>query len=183
MVSIALFPMNDIPKNICYIDFETNPQTQRITEFAYANFDFQGQLIDYKELFFSTEDGFRNSWKLIDQCLSRQIIAAHNIGFDRKCLVNTFPFFQAYAYLDTLAICRKAFGKNITDYSLTSLIKLFNLSEQVEQAQLSELYSAHHALYDSYACGILLSYLMKTYQPIKQDIFYKISIQTNTFEH
>ena len=173
-------PMNNIPEKIYYIDFETNPQNQCVTEFAYACFNTQGKLIDYKEIFYNTKDGFRNSWETIDKNLSQQIIAAHNIGFDRKCLLNTFPLFQAYAYLDTLAICRKAFGKNITDYSLTSLIKLFNLNEPVEQAQLSKHYSAHHALYDSYACGILLNYLMKTYQPIKQNVYNQISIQNHT---
>jgi DNA polymerase III epsilon subunit-like protein len=159
---------------IC-IDFESTGAVngQEPLEFAWAKLSSSGEFLDHKEIGFRDVKGgrklnfnesyphLRDAWPLIEKNLQHQILVGHNISYDHALLVKTFPAFKAAGLIDTLTIYRQLYDKQIDDYSLSSLMSIFQLGNKIDEYHCNDHFEPHRALYDAYACGILLQRLLQ----------------------
>ena len=164
---------------ICCIDFETtgNLRDNLPVEFAFARFYPDGRLVDHWETEIAVKradtkassrfeevmqvKSLRECWTTIDEKLSGQIICGHNVGVDKQLLLKEFPFFKAHSYIDTLSLYRQLYDKQIDDYSLESLLHIFNLYDPIMAHPLNGHFYPHRALFDAVGSAHLL---MRLYQ-------------------
>lgn len=156
------------------IDFESTGSAngQEPLEFAWVGLTMDGEFLKPHEIGFENVKGgrdlnfettyphLRDAWPLIENKLQNQVLVGHNINYDHSLLVKTFPGFKAAGLIDTLTLYRQLYDKQIDDYSLTSLMSIFQLGHKIDEYVCNDHFEPHRALYDSYACGLLLQRLL-----------------------
>lgn len=83
-------------------------------------------------------------------------IVAHNIGTERTMLTKSAPLHQFGPWVDTLALIRRV-CPGLHSKALNDVVTALNL-----QSRLNELCprAPHDALYDAFACAVLLEWLL-----------------------
>jgi DNA polymerase III epsilon subunit-like protein len=84
-------------------------------------------------------------------------LAAHNIGTERTLLTKQAPLHKLGPWIDTLALVRGAFP-HLPSKALDDIIATLKLSERV--ATFCPGRAPHDALYDAFACAVLLEWLL-----------------------
>ena len=158
------------------IDFESTGAVngQQPLEFAWVEIDLKGEIGAYREIGFDKVKGgrdlqgiketvphLRNAWPIIRDLLQGQVLVGHNVNYDLSLLTATFPGFRNGGLIDTLTLYRQLYGMQIADYSLSSLLKVFNLEGKLLNKKLNTHFEAHRALYDAYGCAMLLQRLLQ----------------------
>jgi DNA polymerase III epsilon subunit-like protein len=157
------------------IDFESNGAAngQEPLEFAWVQISLTGDILDSHEIGFTEVKGgrkldfkqtvphLRDTWPTIKKNLQGAILCGHNVNYDHSLLIKTFPLLQTNGLVDTLTIYRQLYGVQIIDYSLSNLINVFQLGQELESFKCNEHFEPHRALYDAFACALLLQRLLK----------------------
>jgi DNA polymerase III epsilon subunit-like protein len=158
------------------IDFESTGAVngQEPLEFAWVQVDLSGKVKDFYEVGFSAVSGgrdlsdikervphLRDCWPLLRKEIFNKVLVGHNVNYDYSLIIKTFPAFKNGGLIDTLTIYRQLYGKQLIDYSLTALLKTFQLEDKLESMQLNEHFEPHRALYDAYGCALLLQRLLE----------------------
>lgn len=92
----------------------------------------------------------------LEQRLSDKVLIAHNCATEKKILRQIAPLHCFGPWLDTL-VCAKRAWPNLSSYKLESLIEILGLHQRL-QTLLPER-SAHDALYDAMAAGLIVERL------------------------
>ena len=175
------------------IDFESTGSAngQEPLEFAWVGLTMDGEFLKPHEIGFENVKGgrdlnfettyphLRDAWPLIEKNLQNQVLVGHNINYDHSLLVKTFPGFKAAGLIDTLTLYRQLYDKQIDDYSLTSLMSVFQLGHKIDEYVCNDHFEPHRAMYDSYSCGLLLQRLLLDEQT--RSIFTKQESQGELF--
>ncbi|MCM8535932.1 MAG: 3'-5' exonuclease [Lentisphaeraceae bacterium] len=157
------------------IDFESTGAAngQEPLEFAWVSLSIDGKFENHREIGFEDVKGgrelsfnetyphLRDAWPLIEKNLHNQVLVGHNVSYDHALLVKTFPAFKSAGLIDTLTLYRQLYDKQIDDYSLSSLMSIFQLGDKIDQLVCNDHFEPHRAMYDSYACGLLLQRLLQ----------------------
>ena len=158
------------------IDFESTGAAngQQPKEIAWVEIDLEGEIGNWKEIGFTGVKGgrdlggieetvpeLRDAWPQIKDSLHGKVLAGHNINYDHSLLLKSFPAFQNSGLIDTLTIYRQLYGEQIADYSLDSLLGIFQISGQLEKLKLNDHFEPHRALFDAYGCALLLQRLLQ----------------------
>ena len=92
----------------------------------------------------------------LEQRLLGKVLIAHNCATEKKMLRQIAPMHRFGPWLDTL-VCAKRAWPNLSSYKLESLIEILGLHQRL-QTLLPER-SAHDALYDAMAAGLIVERL------------------------
>ncbi|MDR2849354.1 MAG: 3'-5' exonuclease [Verrucomicrobiota bacterium] len=84
-------------------------------------------------------------------------LAAHNIGTERGVLSRLAPLHRFGPWIDTLALIRRA-RPGLASHALDEVTAALGLEARVRA--LCPGRDAHDALYDAFACAVLLEYLL-----------------------
>ncbi len=107
----------------------------------------------------SQSPNFISLWPKLRSFLSGNVVVAHGKGTEQRFL-RTFPAHGFGPWIDTLLLYRAAFP-DLSDFSLGSLCKHFNLEEKVRQ--LCPERTWHDALFDAIASLCLLEQLVSQF--------------------
>jgi len=96
-------------------------------------------------------------WKQLEGRVTGHPLAAHNVATEKKFLRQMAPMHRFGPWIDTLALSRRAWPK-APSHKLEDLIAGLKLETRVRE--LCPHGEAHDALYDAFACAVLLEYLL-----------------------
>ena len=96
-------------------------------------------------------------WPELEARLCGRALAAHNIGTERTILARLAPLHQLGPWIDTLALTRHAWPR-LASKALSDVIDALGLAARV--MELCPGREPHDALYDAFACAVLLEYLL-----------------------
>lgn len=157
------------------IDFESTGAVngQEPLELAWIEVSTSGELGNYKEMGFSGVSGgrdlsdikesvphLRDAWPLLKDKLFDKVIVGHNVNYDYSLILKTFPAFKNSGLIDTLTIYRQLYGHQVIDYSLSALLRTFQLADKLAEMKLNQHFEPHRALYDACGCALLLQRLL-----------------------
>jgi DNA polymerase III epsilon subunit-like protein len=97
-------------------------------------------------------------WPTLKHWLPGRILAAHNIGTEKKFIEGAFPLHALGPWVDTLKLARIAFPE-CRSHKLEDLTEELGLRSKVDS--LCPGLEAHDAFYDAVACAALLEYLLQ----------------------
>ncbi|MFA7172628.1 MAG: 3'-5' exonuclease [Kiritimatiellia bacterium] len=96
-------------------------------------------------------------WPEILCWLGGRALAAHNIGTERNVLTNIAPLHRLGPWIDTLTLTRRSYP-GFQSKALERVIEELRLKARVEE--LCPGRDAHDALYDAFACAVLLEHYL-----------------------
>jgi DNA polymerase-3 subunit epsilon len=96
-------------------------------------------------------------WKKLEGWVGGCPLAAHNVAVEKKFLRQMAPLHRFGPWIDTLALARQAWPK-APGRKLEDLIAGLRLEPRVRE--LCPRGEAHDALYDAFACAVLLEHLL-----------------------
>lgn len=96
-------------------------------------------------------------WPQLAPLLLGHPLVAHNIGTERTILTQLAPLHRLGPWVDTLQLVRHAYPA-LPSKSLEEVLAALNLTPRV--AELCSERAAHDALYDAFACAVLLEHLL-----------------------
>ncbi|HNX52496.1 MAG TPA: 3'-5' exonuclease [Pontiellaceae bacterium] len=96
-------------------------------------------------------------WKKLEGRVAGRPLAAHNVATEKKFLRQMAPMHHFGPWVDTLALARQAWPK-APSHKLEDLISGLKLEARVRE--LCPHGEAHDALYDAFACAVLLEHLL-----------------------
>jgi len=96
-------------------------------------------------------------WPEISSWLSGRPLVAHNIGTERTVLSTIAPLHRLGPWVDTLKLTRHAYP-DFQSKALDCVIDELQLKQRVEC--LCPAREAHDALYDAFACAVLLEHYL-----------------------
>lgn len=96
-------------------------------------------------------------WKQLEGRVTGHLLAAHNVATEKKFLRQMAPMHRFGPWIDTLALSRQAWPK-APSHKLEDLIAGLKLETRVRE--LCPRGEAHDALYDAFACAVLLEHLL-----------------------
>ncbi|MEM9400000.1 MAG: 3'-5' exonuclease [Verrucomicrobiota bacterium] len=97
-------------------------------------------------------------WPKLSSYFKSHALVAHNVSTEKHILLQQFPMLKVSAWIDTLNLLRIAMPK-LQSYALQDLIQRLDLTNKLQE--LCPNREAHDALYDSYACSLLLLHLLQ----------------------
>jgi DNA polymerase III epsilon subunit-like protein len=102
-------------------------------------------------------DPVSNVWKKLEPLVSGRPLAAHNVAVEKKFLRKMAPMHPFGPWIDTLSLVRQAWPK-APSHRLEDLIG--GLQLEIRVRALCPDRDAHDALYDAFACAVLLEHLL-----------------------
>jgi DNA polymerase-3 subunit epsilon len=96
-------------------------------------------------------------WPELSEMVCGRPLAAHNIGTERSVLSQMAPLHDFGPWVDTLALSRKYYPA-LESKALDDVILRLGLIRRV--AELCPGRAAHDALYDAFACAVLLEHFL-----------------------
>lgn len=96
-------------------------------------------------------------WPLWASWLMGVPLVAHNAGTERTLLRRLAPLHRLGPWIDTLALARRAYP-SLASKALEDVVAALGLSARV--ASLCPGRGAHDALYDAFACAVLLEHFL-----------------------
>lgn len=96
-------------------------------------------------------------WKNIEALVTRRPLAAHNAAVEKKFLRQMAPMHRFGPWVDTLALARQAWP-TAPCHKLEDLIAGLDLTDRLRE--LCPGRDAHDALYDAFACAVLLEHIL-----------------------
>ncbi len=96
-------------------------------------------------------------WPVWEAWLCGAPLVAHNVGTERTLLTRLAPFHRLGPWIDTLAWVRRAYPM-LTSKALDDAVAALGLAPRVQS--LCPGREAHDALYDAFACAVLLEHLL-----------------------
>ncbi|MDA3924309.1 MAG: 3'-5' exonuclease [Kiritimatiellae bacterium] len=96
-------------------------------------------------------------WPEISEWLSSRALVAHNIGTERTVLSKMAPLHRLGPWVDTLTLTRKSYP-GFASKALENVIAELHLEPHLHD--LCPDRDAHDALYDAFACAILLEHYL-----------------------
>ena len=107
-------------------------------------------------------------WPELSGWLLGRALVAHNVGTERTVFAKAAPLHRLGPWVDTLRLTRMAYP-SIENHRLGTVVATLGLEQRVDE--LAPGLSAHDALYDALASGILLEHLLAlpTWQHVTLD--------------
>ena len=96
-------------------------------------------------------------WPEISRWLGGRALVAHNIGTERTVLSKIAPLHRFGPWVDTLILTRNAYP-GLQSKALESVIGELQLDQRVKELCPDRV--AHDALYDAFACAVLLEHYL-----------------------
>ncbi len=96
-------------------------------------------------------------WPEISERLCNRPLVAHNIGTERSVLAKMAPLHRFGPWIDTLTLTRRYYPA-LESKALDEVIPCLGLDSKL--ALLCPGREAHDALYDAFACAVLLEYFL-----------------------
>ena len=96
-------------------------------------------------------------WDELRPLLTGRPLIAHNAATERSILRQQLPLQEFGPWIDTLTISRRAYP-SLSDFKLENLAVSLELEKEL--GELCPGLAPHNALYDAFACGLLLSRLL-----------------------
>lgn len=96
-------------------------------------------------------------WPELSEMVCGRPLAAHNIGTERSVLAQIAPLHNFGPWVDTLTLSRKYYP-DLESKALDDVILRLGLPRRVEE--LCPGRTAHDALYDAFACAVLLEHFL-----------------------
>lgn len=100
---------------------------------------------------------FPECWPEVSPWLTGGPLAAHNIGTERSMLERLAPLHRLGPWIDTLALVRHAYP-GLPSKALDDVAAALGLTGRIES--LCPGRAPHDALYDAFACGVVLEHLL-----------------------
>lgn len=100
---------------------------------------------------------FESLWPQLAPWLQGRILMAHHAPTEQTILKNAFPLSPFGPWLDTLDIVKRVYPK-LNSYKLEDIIPSLHLQSEVEA--LAPERAPHDALYDAFACAVLLLHIL-----------------------
>ncbi|MDD5583048.1 MAG: 3'-5' exonuclease [Candidatus Marinimicrobia bacterium] len=97
-------------------------------------------------------------WYEIRPYLEKNILAAHNVGTEKKILRQFFPVHSHRIWIDTLNLSRQVWP-GLTKYNLENLLDILNLTESVRTIYPQG--HPHDAYYDAVGAALILETILK----------------------
>lgn len=97
------------------------------------------------------------SWPVWVDWLAGVPLVAHNVGTERSVLQRLAPLHRLGPWVDTLALVRQAYPKLVSK-ALDDVLNALGLTLRVHV--LCPGREAHDALYDAFACAVVLEHLL-----------------------
>ena len=154
------------------IDFETvgGRHGPVAVEFGLLVINAEGQILFHLERQFPPPDdpgrsspipsGLLQLWPEILPWLESSVLTGHNLGYDEALLHAAFPGFRPPAKLDTLQLSRHCLPK-APEHSLEALASAAGIDAELRQMAVNGHFRPHRALYDCFACALLLLHLRR----------------------
>ncbi len=101
--------------------------------------------------------GVSSVWKHLKTLATDRPLAAHNAAVEKKFLRKMAPMHRFGPWVDTLALARQAWP-NAPGHKLEDLIAGLDLTGRLRE--LCPNRDAHDALYDAFACAVLLEHIL-----------------------
>ncbi|MEN9360330.1 MAG: hypothetical protein RL095_1865 [Verrucomicrobiota bacterium] len=152
------------------IDFETvgGRHGPVAVEFGLLVINAAGQILFHLERQFPPPEdagrsspvpaGLRQLWPEIAPWLEAAVLTGHNLGYDEALLRAAFPGFTPPSRLDTLMLSRHCLPR-APEHSLEALAKAAGIDAELQQMAVNSHFRPHRALYDCFACALLLLHL------------------------
>lgn len=96
-------------------------------------------------------------WPLLLPWLAGKTLVAHNIGTERSLLRKMAPLHRFERWVDTLQLVRWAYP-SLPSKALDEVVEALGLAGRVRELCTGR--KAHDALYDAFACAVLLEHLL-----------------------
>jgi DNA polymerase III epsilon subunit-like protein len=96
-------------------------------------------------------------WPTLSLWVTGVPLVAHNAGTERSVLTRLAPLHKLGPWVDTLTLVRRAYPR-LASKALEEVVAVLGLTPRVQA--LCPGREAHDALYDAYACAVLLEHLL-----------------------
>jgi len=97
-------------------------------------------------------------WPELSRWWLAQPLAAHNVAVEQKFVRESAPLHRTGPWIDTLKLARWAYP-DLPSHTLEDLIAGLGLTRRLQE--LCPDRAAHDALYDAFACAVLLEHLLQ----------------------
>lgn len=99
----------------------------------------------------------QDRWTTLFPLLRGTPLVAHNIGTERTILTRTAPLHRFGPWIDTLRLTRLVYP-TLPSKALDAVCEMLHLTSKIDA--LCPGRAAHDALYDAFACAVLLQHLL-----------------------